>query len=101
MVHYTNTQRSSLQSSVGELKDQENTDTILLSYTKQGKKLLVNNIQNVAFSEPLDAENQNAYPESTTASSSSNTLGTKPNDKVEITGSGVTSSSATEKGGNQ
>ena len=100
VVHYTNTQRSSLQSSVGELKDQENTDTILLSYTKQGKKFLVNNIQNVAFSEPLDADNQNAYPESTIASSYSNALGTKPNDRVAITGGGVTSSSTTEKGGN-
>lgn len=101
VVHYTNTQRSSLQSTVGELKGQANTDTILLSYTKQGKKLFVNNIQNVAFSESLDADNQNEYPESTTASSSSNALGTKSNDKVSITGSGVMSSSATGKGGHQ
>lgn len=100
VVHYTNTQLSTIHSTIGELKDQANTDTILLTYTKQGSKLYVNNIQNVPFSAPLDSD-ANSYTESTTASSSSNNLGTKPNDKVGVTGSGVTNSSSSDvKGGN-
>ncbi|MFC4652433.1 hypothetical protein ACFO26_05875 [Lactococcus nasutitermitis] len=63
----------------------------------KGKHLLVNNIQNVVLSIPLDSGNTNDYAESTTASSSTNSLVTKPTDNVVITGSGLTSSSTTKQ----
>jgi hypothetical protein len=98
VVHYTNTQLTTLGSTVGEMKNQGNTDTILISYLKQGNQILVNNIQNVTFSAPLDSGTSNSYPEQTQGSSQSNSLQTKPNENVAITGGGVTKSS-TQQGG--
>ncbi|KAJ85619.1 hypothetical protein [Enterococcus faecalis] len=69
VVNYKNTQRTKLNSDQGALVDQPNTETIKLSFMKQGKMLLVNKIERVTLLTPTSS-NQNSYVTAPTLPSS-------------------------------
>ena len=72
VVTYTNTQLSQLNSTVGAVIDQANSDTIRLSFTKSGDKYLVNDIESMVLktgSESILVSNDYTASSSSTSSS--------------------------------
>lgn len=70
-VSYKNTQLSKLNSKEGALFDQPSKVTIRLTFVKQGKKYLVNNLETITLVEPDGTTSANSYPTAPTAPSSS------------------------------
>ncbi|SJZ45541.1 hypothetical protein SAMN02745116_00369 [Pilibacter termitis] len=59
-VNYKNTQRQKINNPEGELVNQPNTETIRLTYKKEGKAFLVNKIERVTLVLPTST-NRNSY----------------------------------------
>ena len=70
-VSYKNTQLSKLNSKAGALFDQPNKVTIRLTFVKQGKKYLVNNMEIITLVEPDGTTSANSYPTAPTPPPSS------------------------------
>lgn len=74
VVTYTNTQLSQLNSTVGAVIDQANSDTIRLSFTKSGDKYLVNDIESMVLKTGSESATDSILGSNDyTASSSSST----------------------------
>lgn len=70
-VSYKNTQLSKLNSKEGALFDQPNKVTVRLTFVKQGKKYLVNNLEIITLVEPDGTTSANSYQTAPTPPSSS------------------------------
>lgn len=70
VVNYKNTQRTKLGTNDGAIMNQSNQQTIKLSFSKQGKRYLVDKIDYITLSTPL-ITSDNAYNDSSTEDVSS------------------------------
>ena len=61
VVSYKNTQRMVIGSDDKALMDQSNQEAIKLSYTREGKKFVVNKLEHIMLSDPLTIK-RNSYP---------------------------------------
>lgn len=93
-VTYKNTQLTKLNSKAGALFDQPNKVTIRLTFVKQGKKYLVNNLEAITLVEPDGTTSANSYPTAPIAPSSSSS---SSNIKISTSSSSSTEVSTTKE----